>query len=155
MISRRSLEIVTAVLTGTFGMAVAISSIDNEISWTTAGVGAGTFPFMTGLIILTGSAVNLMFGWRGDRSMVLAGQELNRLYRLFVPAALYIAAIPAIGMYVASAVYVWGTISMQGSWSKSRAVGFALLFTLSLYLIFERAFQVSLPHGALGAAFGW
>jgi hypothetical protein len=154
MISRRSLEITTAVLTGAFGMAVAISSIDNEISWTTGGVGAGTFPFITGLIILAGSAINLMFGWRGGREMVLGSGEVKRLLRLFIPAAVYVAAIPAIGMYVASALYVWGTISLQGSWSKLRAVGFALLFTLSIYLIFERAFQVSLPHGALGAAFG-
>jgi len=155
MVSRRGLEVATAVLTGAFGAAVAISSIENEISWTTYGVGAGTFPFITGLIILVGSAANLVFGWRSGRTMVLESGQLKRLLRLFVPAVVYVASIPAIGMYAASALYVWGTISLQGSWSKSRTIGFALLFTLALYLLFERAFQVSLPHGALGAAFGW
>jgi hypothetical protein len=155
MISRRSLEITTAVLTGTFGMAVAISSIDNEISWTTGGVGSGTFPFITGLIILAGSALNFVFGWRGEYGPLLGSSEVKRLLRLFVPAAVYIAAIPALGIYVASALYVWGTISLQGSWSRWGAISFALLFTVSIYLIFELAFQVSLPHGALGTAFGW
>src|ERR1700710_2013695 len=114
MISRRSMEITTAARTGAFGIAVAVSSIDNEISWTTDGVGAGTFPFLTGLIVIAGSAFNIFFGWRGDRAMALGGAEVKRLWRLFVPAAVYIAAIPAIGMYVASALYVWGTISLQG-----------------------------------------
>jgi hypothetical protein len=31
----------------------------------------------------------------------------------------------------------------------------ALTVTIALYVVFERAFQVSLPHGALGAALGW
>jgi hypothetical protein len=44
MISRRLLEILTASLTGAFGLAVAISSVDNGIGWSSDGVDAGTFP---------------------------------------------------------------------------------------------------------------
>ena len=55
MISRRALELATAALTGTFGATVIVSSIDNGIGWSTAGVDAGTFPFLTGMIILVGS----------------------------------------------------------------------------------------------------
>jgi len=45
MISRRALEIFTAALTGIFGVAVVVLSIDNGIGWSSAGVDAGTFPF--------------------------------------------------------------------------------------------------------------
>ncbi|WP_247409694.1 hypothetical protein [Bradyrhizobium sp. 150] len=55
MISRRALELATAVLTGSFGVAVVISSLDNGIGWSSAGVDAGTFPFLTGIIIVLGS----------------------------------------------------------------------------------------------------
>ncbi len=155
MISQRALEIATAALTATFGAAVAVSSLDNGISWSTEGVGAGTFPFIAGVLILGGSLVNLALGWRGEAALLLGSRELVRLARLFVPAALYVAAIPWAGMYVASAAYVWGTISLQRSWSQPRAIGFAVLFALALYAVFERTFEVSLPHGALGDALGW
>ena len=52
MISRRALEAVTAVLTGSFGLAVVISSLGNGIGWGNDGVDPGTFPFITGVIIL-------------------------------------------------------------------------------------------------------
>ena len=48
MISRRALEVATAVLTGGFGVAVMVQSLDNGIGWSSAGVDAGTFPFLTG-----------------------------------------------------------------------------------------------------------
>ena len=73
MISRRSLETATALLTGAFGAAVAISSLDNGIGWSAAGVDAGTFPFIIGLIILAGSLFNLVKGCvRRHRVIVLA-----------------------------------------------------------------------------------
>src|SRR5438105_15494203 len=55
MISRRGLEISTAALTGIFGVVVVVSSIDNGIGWSSAAVDAGTFPFLTGIIIVLGS----------------------------------------------------------------------------------------------------
>ena len=48
MISRRALEMLTALLTGAFGLVVAISSLDNGIGWSSDGVDAGTFPFLIG-----------------------------------------------------------------------------------------------------------
>ena len=44
MVSRRSLETATAVLTGAFGAAVVVSSYGNGIGWSAAGVDSGTFP---------------------------------------------------------------------------------------------------------------
>src|SRR6202011_781580 len=69
MISRRSLETATALLTGAFGAAVVVSSLDNGIGWSAAGVEAGTFPFIVGLIILSGSVFNLAQGWLQSRDI--------------------------------------------------------------------------------------
>ena len=65
MISRRVLEFATAVLTGSFGVAVVVSSLDNGIGWSSAGVDAGTFPFLTGIIIVLGSLYNVAQGALG------------------------------------------------------------------------------------------
>ena len=155
MVSRRSLETATAILTGAFGAAVVVSSLDNGIGWSAAGVDAGTFPFVVGLIIFGGSAFNLVKGWRGNDFAVLTRSELGRLANLFVPAAAYVGLIPLIGMYPASAIYVFAALC----WHRRGApvfAGLAALGTaLALYLIFELTFQISLPRGLLGDAPGF
>jgi hypothetical protein len=154
MISGRSLEATTALLTGAFGAAVVVSSVDNGIGWSAAGVDAGTFPFIVGLIIVAGSLFNLVQGWLHARDVVLRPSELKRLGILFVPAAVYVGLIPLIGMYLASAGYVFGALA----WHKRGAFIFssvaAIIAALALYLIFERTFQISLPRGVLGDIIG-
>ena len=154
MVSRRSLETATALLTGAFGAAVVISSRDNGIGWSAAGVDAGTFPFIVGLIILGGSVFNLVKGWPRNDYAVLRESELKRLGLLFVPAAIYVGVIPLAGMVVASAAYVFAALV----WHKRGALAFAGLAAAgtatALYLIFELTFQISLPRGLLGDALG-
>ena len=155
MISGRSLETATALLTGAFGVAVAISSLDNGIGWSRAGVEAGSFPFIVGLIISAGSVFNLVQGWLHARAIVLRPSELRRLALLFIPAAAYVAAIPLTGLYAASAAYVFGALA----WQKRGAFVFsavaAIGTALALYLIFELTFQISLPRGLLGELVGF
>ena len=155
IISRRSLETATALLTGAFGAAVVVSSLGNGIGWSAAGVDAGTFPFIVGFIILSGSVFNLVRGWLEARDILLRPSELKRLAMLFIPAAVYVGVIPLIGMYLASAAYVFGALA----WHKRGAFVFAgvaaIGTALALYLIFERTFQISLPRGLLGDFIGF
>jgi hypothetical protein len=155
MISGRSLEAATALLTGAFGAAVVISSLDNGIGWSAAGVDAGTFPFVVGLIILSGSVFNLVQGWLQARDVALRPGELKRLGMLFIPAVLFVGVIPLIGVYLASALYVFGALA----WHKRGSLVFSAIAAIgtavALYLIFELTFQISLPRGALGDLIGF
>jgi Tripartite tricarboxylate transporter TctB family len=160
MISRRALEIFTAALTGIFGVVVVVSSIDNGIGWSSAGVDAGTFPFLTGIIIVLGSLYNVTQGalGRGTLAMVrtaVTPSELRRLAGLFVPAAIFVGVIPLLGMYLASAGYVFAVLALPRRQTVLRALVIAAATPLALYVVFERMFQVSLPHGALATAFGF
>ncbi|MCA1381175.1 tripartite tricarboxylate transporter TctB family protein [Bradyrhizobium sp. BRP23] len=160
MISRRALELATAVLTGSFGVAVVVSSLDNGIGWSSAGVDAGTFPFLTGTIVVLGSLYNLVRGvvpaaTLANVPIAITSIELRRLAGLFVPAAIFVAAIPLAGMYVASALYVFTVLAIPRHQSVPRALAMAGATALALYLVFERMFQVSLPHGALASALGF
>jgi len=155
MISRRAFEAATATLTGAFGAAVAISSVSNGIGWSSAGVDPGTFPFVTGLIILSGSAFNLLRGFFVDQERMLDWSELKRLGALFIPAAIYVGVIPLVGMYVASAGYVFGTFALQSRVSVARSLLAGAITAAALYLVFERMFEVSLPRGLLGEATGF
>jgi Tripartite tricarboxylate transporter TctB family len=155
MISRRVLEVTTAALTGTFGAAVIVSSIDNSIGWSTAGVDAGTFPFLTGGVVFVGSLWNLARGGLQGRDVVISSSDLRRVTALFVPAVVFVAAIPLIGVYLASAGYMLGTLALLHRFSLPRSLLIATATPLALYLVFERMFQVSLPHGALGDVIGF
>ncbi|MGY0574114.1 tripartite tricarboxylate transporter TctB family protein [Bradyrhizobium sp. RDM12] len=160
MISRRALELATAILTGSFGVAVVVQSLDNGIGWSSAGVDSGTFPFLTGIIIVAGSLYNLVRGVVPAASLAsvpiaITSIELRRLAGLFVPAAIFVAAIPLLGMYLASAAYVFAVLAIPRHQSVLRAAITAAATALALYVVFERMFQVSLPHGALAAAFGF
>jgi tripartite tricarboxylate transporter TctB family protein len=155
MISRRALEFTTAMLTGAFGAAVVISSIDNGIGWSTAGVDAGTFPFLTGLIVVIASLWNLVRGWLESRAVAVSSSDLRHLIALFAPAVVFVAAIPLLGVYVASGCYMLGTLALLHRFSLPRSVLIAVTTPVALYLVFERMFQVSLPHGALADSLGF
>ena len=154
MVSGRSLEAATALITGAFGAAVVVSSLDNGIGWSAAGVESGTFPFIVGLVILAGSVFNLVQGWLHARAVILGPSELRRLGILFVPAVVFVGIIPLIGMYPASAFYVFGALAWHKGGSLVSALA-AIGAALALYLIFELTFQISLPRGALGTFFGF
>jgi hypothetical protein len=155
MISRRALETATAALTASFGVAVVVSSIDNGIGWSSAGVDAGTFPFLTGLIIVAGSLYNLARGALAGTGVVISRVDLRRLAALFIPATVFIAMIPMIGMYLASACYVFGVLALPRHRPFAQSLAIAAATPLVLYVVFERLFQVTLPHGALVAAAGF
>jgi hypothetical protein len=160
MISRRALEFWTAILTGSFGVAVVVQSLDNGIGWSSEGVDAGTFPFLTGTIIAAGSLYNLARGavpvaTLASVPIAITSVELRRLAGLFVPAAIFVAAIPLLGMYIASAAYVFAVLAIPRHQSVVRSLVTAAATALALYVVFERMFQVSLPHGALAAALGF
>jgi len=155
MVSGRSLEAATALITGAFGAAVAVSSLDNGIGWSSAGVESGTFPFIVGLVILAGSLFNLMQGWLHARAVILGPTELRRLGILFLPAAVFVGVIPLIGIYPASAIYVFGALAWHKRGSVLRPALAAIVAALALYLIFELTFQISLPRGVLGTYLGF
>ena len=154
MISRRALEALTAALTGSFGAAVAVSSLENGIGWSTEGVDPGTFPFLTGLIILLASLYNLGSGFLEEDGNIGSTQLLH-LAALLIPAALFVAVIPLLGMYGAAAAYMLGVLLLQSRRSLPLSIGVATATPLALYLIFERMFQVALPRGAVAGVLGF
>jgi hypothetical protein len=157
MISRRNLESATAILTGSFGIAVVVSSLDNGIGWSNAGVESGTFPLATGLIILAASLYNLARSGvlRGSRAQVISWGDLKRSGALFGPAVALVAAIPLLGMHVGSGLYMFGTLVVQNRVSMLRAALASVAVAAVLYILFDTLFQVSLPRGLLGASLGF
>ena len=68
---------------------------------------------------------------------------------VLLPAALYVAGIKYVGVYVASAIYIAVFMVWLGkySWSKGIAVGLGV--NVILFLMFEVWFKVPLFKGVL------
>jgi hypothetical protein len=155
MISQRAIELTTAALTGLFGAAVVISSTGNGIGWGKSGVDAGTFPLLVGSAIVLGSLYNLARGAFIARETAVTLPALRRIAGLFVPAAVFIALILTLGMYVASGGYMLATVGWQRKLPLWRNVTLAVATPLFLYFVFEKLFVVTLPHGALFEMMGF
>ncbi|MCW5690884.1 MAG: tripartite tricarboxylate transporter TctB family protein [Pseudolabrys sp.] len=155
MISQRAIELTTAAVTGLFGVAVAVSSLDNGIGWGERGVDAGTFPMIVGTAIALGSLYNFVRGAVAAHEIAVTWTALRRVAGLFVPAAIFIALIPSLGMYVASFGYMLATLGWQRKLPAWKTAAIAIAAPLFLYIVFEKAFVVSLPHGALFEMMGF
>ena len=155
MISQRAIEVTTAAVTGLFGVAVVVSSLDNGIGWGEKGVDAGTFPMIVGSAIALGSLYNLVRGALVAHEIAISWPALRRVAGLFVPAAVFIALIPTLGMYVSSFGYVLATVGWQRKLPAWKTIAIAVAAPLFLYVVFETLFVVSLPHGALFEMMGF
>ena len=155
MITRRALGIATAALTAGFGIAVVVSSLDVGAGWSSRGVEAGTFPLLTGTLVIVASAVNLGAALRRPDTPLISRAQLGRAARLFLPALAMIAAIPLVGLYTAAAGYLLYSLCFQHRTALWRALAITATTIVLLYLIFERMFQLQLPRGWLDRALGF
>ena len=124
------------------------------------GVDAGTFPFLTGVIIVARQPLQSGTGRLAGHACTCRHRghaiELRRLAGLFVPAAIFVGVDSA-----ARDVSRLGLLCLRARWRSRdtnrvlRALSIAAATALALYVVFERLFQVTLPHGALAAALGF
>lgn len=152
-ISNRAAEIAVAIMVLVIGGVVAFDSHRIGSGWSSDGPQAGYFPFYIGLIICIASLVTLgqsLFGAasRSDRIFV-EWSQLKLVFSVLVPAALFIAGIQLIGIYVAATIYIAVFMVWLGNygWFKSIVIGFAV--SALCFVTFEVWFQVPLFKGAL------
>ncbi|WP_110643089.1 tripartite tricarboxylate transporter TctB family protein [Salinicola sp. CPA57] len=156
-ISRYTMEIATALLTGAIGMAICYGAWQVGTGWTPSGPDSGYFPFWIGILIVAGSLVNLLrtvIGHRHKDETFLDAARLRSLARFTLPIIGFAIVSLLLGLYVGTTLYVFFAMRLQGhyAWWKSLASGIAI--SICFYLLFELVFQVPLLKGPLEHAFG-
>ena len=161
-ISTRTMDIAVALILFAIGALVVFDSYRLGASWGDDGPQSGYFPFYIGLLLCLSSLATLaqvaLTEWkRRDRfrgaiaerqSQFVAWGPLRLVLSVLLPAAVYVAGIQLIGIYVASAVYIMMFMRWLGKyrWPKSAAVG--VIVSASLFFMFEIWFKVPLYKGA-------
>ncbi|OHV12843.1 tripartite tricarboxylate transporter TctB family protein [Kushneria phosphatilytica] len=154
-LSRYSMEIMTAVLTGVIGVMVCAGAWQVGIGWENNAPASGYFPFYIGLLIVAGSVINLLrtlIQQRHRDDVFLDRARTRSLSRFALPVIGFAVVSVLLGLYVGTTLYVLFAMRLQGRYAWWIAALTGIAVSVSFYLIFELAFQVPLLKGPLE---GW
>jgi hypothetical protein len=155
--SHRSVESGLAVFTAVFALVVIYGSILAGIDWGIEGPRAGFFPFYIGLFILVSSAVNFIQARTAVPRHRLFAEwgQLRQVMAVVVPSAIYVALVPAIGIYVASTALIAFFMKWLGRYGWGLTLAISVGTMLATFLVFELWFLVPLPKGPLEDFLGY
>jgi hypothetical protein len=139
------------------GIIAIIGSMRVGIGWGPEGPRAGFFPFYIGVIVVISCVINLaqIFMKADDGKLFASWVQLRLVLSVVVPTAIYVALIPFIGIYVASALLIVAFMRWLGRYSWLASIGVAIGMPIVTFLMFEMWFLVPLPKGPLEAMLGY
>jgi hypothetical protein len=155
--SHRGVEIGVGVSTAIFALIVIFGSIQAGIDWGVEGPRAGFFPFYIGLFILGGSVVNLVqiFAGGAKGGLFADWEQLRRVMSVVVPSAIYVAIVPYVGIYVASALLIGVFMKWLGRYRWPLVLAVAIGMPIATFVVFESWFLVPLPKGPIEEFLGF
>jgi putative tricarboxylic transport membrane protein len=148
---QRRVEIGVAIGTALFGVVAMIGSMQVGINWGVEGPKAGFFPFYVGLVIVIGSGINLVRAFSEIRpDWVFANwSQLRAVLSVVVPTAVYVGALPYLGIYFTSMLLIGGFMKWLGRYSWITTLAIAIGMPVVIYFTFEKWFLVPLPKGPI------
>jgi len=165
LVSTRTMDIVVALL---FLLASAVVLYDTNrlgFNWIEGeGPASGYFPFYIALVMAGASLVNLLRAViriePGGDGVFVSARAFGRVLTVLVPVLLYVAliggvslgpvAIPRLGIYLASALFMLAFMIVVGRESPIKAIVVALVAPVALFVTFEKLFLVPLPKCTVG-----
>jgi len=156
--STRNADIAVSVLLLAFAGLMAFDNWRTGMGWAPDGPKAGYFPFYLSVILGAASLYGLvkcLLDRSGASGTFVTRDQLRRVMQVFVPTCLFCLFTQWLGLYVASFILVAGFMRMIGriAWWKSLLTSF--VFTISMFVTFQVAFDVIMPKGPLEALFGY
>jgi hypothetical protein len=132
------------------GAITMAGSLKVGIGWATEGPQSGFFPFWVGLVVVLASVVNFVRAAAVSPAALFAEwSQLVQVRKVVIPMAIYVAAVPLLGIYVSSALLVAGFMRWIGRYAWPLTLCIAIALPVLTYVTFERWFLVPLPKGPL------
>jgi hypothetical protein len=132
-------------------------SIKVGIGWGAEGPRAGFFPFYVSVAVLIACGVNLtkVFLSVDNGSLFAEWGQIRQVLAVVVPTAIYVAAIPFLGIYVASALLIIAFMKWLGKYNWLMSIAVGVVVPILTFLMFEVWFLVPLPKGPLENFLGY
>jgi putative tricarboxylic transport membrane protein len=155
--AQRSVEIGVAAAVALFALIIILGSIQAGIGWGAEGPKAGFFPFYVGLLILISTAINFAQIMRAPSEGGLFADwgQLRKVLSVLVPTTIYVALVPWIGIYVASALLIAVFMKWLGRYGWGTVAAVSIGVPLVTFVVFEKWFLVPLPKGPIETALGF
>lgn len=166
--TNRTIDALVALLLLGVCAVVIADSVRLGFNWREGeGPAPGYFPFYIAIILGIASLVNLANALRGHGSGVIfvSQRPFGRVLAVLIPSIVYVcligglsigpAAIPGLGIYVASAIFIFLFMLVIGRENPLKALGVGVAIPIALFMMFEKWFLVPLPKGPLEAWLGY
>jgi putative tricarboxylic transport membrane protein len=155
---QRTVETATLAVVLAFAVLMAWDNWRTGVGWESTGPQAGYFPFWVAVILggacIFGIAKEFLARAQPAGPFVTRDQ-FKRVMQVFVPTMLYVPVTQWLGLYVASFILIAGFMIVVGRIKAWKSLLTAFLFSLSMFVTFEVAFDVIMPKGPLERLFGY
>jgi len=160
LVSNRTMDIAVAVFFLVMAAIVIYDSNRLGFHWQeNEGPASGYFPFYIAILMSIASVVNLVRALLGrsenpDETFV-SKPAFMRVLTVLIPAIIYVAVLNVIGIYVASAIFIFAFMITLGKEPLLKSLIVSIAVPLALFFMFEVWFLVPLPKGPLEAMLGY
>jgi hypothetical protein len=155
--SRRTIECVTAIVLLVLGAVVIYDSVRIGYRWAVEGPQSGYFPFYIGLLLCATAVVIFVQAFAdkagGARSFVSRG-GMKQVLTLLVPAAIYVALIRWLGIFVASALFIAFFMWWLGRYPVWKIVAVSAGVMTVFFVLLDLWFKLPLPKGPVEGFLG-
>jgi hypothetical protein len=132
------------------GAITIAGSLQVGIGWAAEGPKSGFFPFWLGLLIIAASGYNFVRVYIGvGRKVFAEWSQIAQVMKVVAPMAVYVAAVPWLGIYLASALLIAGFMRWLGRYGWALTLGLSIGLQVVTYVTFEKWFLVPLPKGPI------
>ena len=151
-------ELLVAALLLAISLVVIKDSLRVGTGWADDGPRSGYFPFYIGIMLMGSSGyivLRQLYHWRRENEDFAERSQLSLVLQMLIPIVVYVAAIAAVGIYLASLVLIAYFMLRYGKYGLPMTALVSIGVPLSFFLVFERWFLVPLPKGPIEALFGF
>jgi Tripartite tricarboxylate transporter TctB family len=157
LLSRRSLGILVALLTLSFGAVIILGATEFSVGWSERGPEPGYFPFWIGCVIVAGSLCTLaqtVLATNEGRHPAITRGQAQRAMTFLLPMIGFVAVAHLLGIYVATILYLFSVMVFQGRYTVALSSALSLGTAVSLYVMFDKWLKVPLAKGPIEALLG-
>jgi hypothetical protein len=147
---QRHVEMGVAAFMVLLGVITIVGSLQVGIGWGAEGPKSGFFPFWIGLLIIAASGYNFFRVYVGvGRKQFAEWGQIAQVMKVVAPMAVYVAAVPWLGIYLASALLVAAFMRWLGRYGWALTLVVSIGLQIVTYVTFEKWFLVPLPKGPI------
>ena len=158
LVTNRTMEMVVALLLLGGSALVIVDSVRLGFGWRDGeGPAPGYYPFWVAVMLGVASLANLIAAIRGHGAgeIFVSARPFGRVLAVLIPSIIFVALIGYIGIYAASALFIFSFMVAVGRENVFKAFGVSVAVPIALFFMFEQWFLVPLPKGPIEAMLGY